>query len=198
MTLKKLLCSTFAAATLATAAMAATVNVGVTNSPSDLNPIDPGDSMATVCAELLYSPLVTLTDKLTYQPMLAEKVQEIDSKHFRVTLRDAKWTDGQPITADDVLFTVRFLTDPKVNSMVTQYYSVLEGFDEHGVLPKGAEMTGVKKIDGRTVEFICKQGMSFNMFNDNILRALLPFLPTCGRISARRLTSKKPSWLTRQ
>lgn len=174
MTLKKLLCSTFAAATLATAAMAATVNVGVTNSPSDLNPIDPGDSMATVCAELLYSPLVTLTDKLTYQPMLAEKVQEIDSKHFRVTLRDAKWTDGQPITADDVLFTVRFLTDPKVNSMVTQYYSVLEGFDEHGVLPKGAKMTGVKKIDGRTVEFICKQGMSFNMFNDNILRALLP------------------------
>lgn len=172
--LKKVLC-TAVLSLFAMAASAASVNVGVTQLPTDLNPLDPGDSMSTLVSELLYSPLVTLTDDLKYRPMLAEKVEREDADRYRVTLREGlKWSDGSDLTVDDVIFTLGFLTHKGVNSMNTQYMSVLKGTDEHGISLRDGAPEGVVKLDDRTLEFTCKEGLSFNMFNDLVARMILP------------------------
>jgi peptide/nickel transport system substrate-binding protein len=75
--------------------------------PSNWNPFRLGD-YATGTVGLLYEPLFLydpLKDK--FEPWLAAKDQWVDDKTYEVTLRDGlTWSDGKPITADDVAFTI--------------------------------------------------------------------------------------------
>jgi peptide/nickel transport system substrate-binding protein len=47
-------------------------------------------------------------------PLLAKGMPQVssDGKTYTITLADAKWTDGQPVTADDVKFTYDLMWDP--------------------------------------------------------------------------------------
>ena len=68
---------------------------------------------------LLASRLVEFDhDKQDYAPALAESWRRSDDlRRVEVTLRDGlKFSDGQPLTSEDVAFTLRALYDPKVNS----------------------------------------------------------------------------------
>jgi peptide/nickel transport system substrate-binding protein len=56
---------------------------------------------------LLYRPLVWIgqDDRFDHANSLADSVQPLDgSTRFRVTLKPWLWSDGQPVTADDVVF----------------------------------------------------------------------------------------------
>ncbi|MDX6269752.1 MAG: peptide/nickel transport system substrate-binding protein, partial [Acidobacteriota bacterium] len=70
---------------------------------------------------LIGSRLVELNhDDQTYAPALAEswKLSD-DGKSVEVTLRDGlKFSDGQPLTSDDVAFTLRTLYDERVTSPI--------------------------------------------------------------------------------
>lgn len=75
--------------------------------PSNWNPIM-NWTYATGTVGLVYETLF-LYDPLTdeFQPWLAEKGDWTDDKTYEVTLRDGlTWSDGKPITAEDVVFTV--------------------------------------------------------------------------------------------
>jgi peptide/nickel transport system substrate-binding protein len=68
---------------------------------------------------LLASRLVEFDhDRQDYAPALAESWRRADDmRSVEVTLREGlKFSDGQPITGEDVAFTLRALYDPKVNS----------------------------------------------------------------------------------
>jgi len=58
---------------------------------------------------LLYDPLIR-PSSAGRLPWLARD-WGWDGEAFRVRLRDATWTDGEPVTAEDVAFTYRFLAD---------------------------------------------------------------------------------------
>ncbi|MBD1844264.1 ABC transporter substrate-binding protein [Cyanobacteria bacterium FACHB-63] len=98
-------------------------------------------------AGLMYVGLVTenaLTDKL--EPELAEKWElSPDKKKVTFTLREGlKWSDGAPLTADDVVFTFRdIFLNPKVP---TDIQDVLR-------IGKERQLPTVRKIDDRRVEF---------------------------------------------
>ncbi|MDO4434742.1 MAG: ABC transporter substrate-binding protein [Alysiella sp.] len=47
---------------------------------------------------------------------IAEKWETADNKVWKFTLRDAKWSNGDPITADDFVYSFRRLTDPATAS----------------------------------------------------------------------------------
>jgi peptide/nickel transport system substrate-binding protein len=77
----------------------------------------------------IYNPLLSQTDPLIFsqlwrfdanlvpQPELAASYEvSPDGTVYTIHLRsDATWHDGQPVTADDVVFTVQTVLDPKVN-----------------------------------------------------------------------------------
>jgi peptide/nickel transport system substrate-binding protein len=65
---------------------------------------------------------------------LAESVETIDEQTFEVKLRsEAKWTDGTPVTVDDVLFTLGLLTHPEVSALRATDFAILEGLNEVGL-----------------------------------------------------------------
>lgn len=64
----------------------------------------------TIWNRLIFSPLLEYDENLELTNVLAEDVvTENDAKRFVVTLRDATFHDGSPITADDVKFTFELL-----------------------------------------------------------------------------------------
>ncbi|TKX62725.1 ABC transporter substrate-binding protein [Halorubrum sp. ASP1] len=67
---------------------------------------------------LLYDPLVR-ADGESILPWLAADWERVDATAVDVTLRDARWHDGEPVTADDVAFTYRFLRDTSLGSVET-------------------------------------------------------------------------------
>ena len=95
---------------------------------------------------LIYEGLTTENGKGEIQPALAESWQfSPDKKRIVFTLREnLKWSDGAPLTVDDVVFTYNDIYfNPKVP---TDYRDILK-IGKERVLPT------VKKVDQRRVEF---------------------------------------------
>lgn len=67
---------------------------------------------------LLYDRLVLVDDGETI-PWLAANWEWIDDDTMEVTLRDARWHDGDPVTAADVAFTYEFLQDTSMGAVET-------------------------------------------------------------------------------
>ncbi|GAB7009906.1 hypothetical protein JCM31271_18490 [Halorubrum trueperi] len=67
---------------------------------------------------LLYDRLALLDDGEVI-PWLAADWGLIDDETIEITLRDAQWHDGSPVTADDVAFTYEFLRDTSMGSVET-------------------------------------------------------------------------------
>ena len=89
---------------------------GVVGQVGSLNPLfgeataGPNDLDA-----LLFEPLVRVLPTGTVQGRLASHWEvSPDGRSYTFTLRpDARWSDGTPLTADDVVFTVRTVQDPQ-------------------------------------------------------------------------------------
>lgn len=86
------------------------------------------------------------------EPMLAESWDiEEDGKAFVFHLRkDVTWTDGEPFTADDVVFTFNITANPKVNAIHKGKLADVVGYQD---LQDGKTETlaGVIKVDDYTV-----------------------------------------------
>lgn len=151
------------------------VNIGLTYNPSTLNPLASAGLAATYVSNLMFLPLVDIDEDLTFKPMLADSIETKDNTTFTVKLNSkATWTDGTPVTADDVIFTLKLLANPKVASGYTYMFAILEGLNDLGYLPEGAaDISGVKKIDERTLEMKTKAPTTLNIFSDTIGRYLV-------------------------
>jgi peptide/nickel transport system substrate-binding protein len=65
---------------------------------------------------LLYDRLA-LVDGGEVVPWLASGWERVDGETLAVDLRDARWHDGEPVTAGDVAFTYEFLRDTSMGSL---------------------------------------------------------------------------------
>lgn len=151
------------------------VNVGVTYAPSNINPLQPVGLVSTYVANLLFLPLVDLDAELNYQPMLADAITTEDNKTFTIHLnKEAKWTDGTDITADDVMYTLQLMANPTVASNYAYMFGIIEGLDAGGYLAEGQEtISGVTKVDDDTVQIVTKQPTTLTIFQDTVGRYLL-------------------------
>ncbi len=136
-----------------------TYTEGLVGSPQYINPLflHANDSDRDL-VHLIYSGLVSYTADRTIVPDLAEKYEvSKDQKVYTFHLRkNVKWHDGEPFTADDVVFTISKIQDPTTKSPSQPSYADIV----------------VKKIDDTTVSFSLSK--PFAPFLD---LAALPILP---------------------
>lgn len=83
-------------------------------------------------------------------PGVATQWQTTDNKTWIFTLRkDAKWSNGDPVTANDFVYSWRRLVDPKIGSTFA-WFAELAGIQNAGAITKG-QMTpdklGVTALD---------------------------------------------------
>ena len=114
----------------------------ILNSSDEMNAINPfyisgaTDSWVT---ELIWDRLMRIGPDGLPQPWAAESVTWNDDNTLDVTLRSGmSWHDGQPVTADDVVFS---FTAPATGDLVPMYK------------PFVANIAGVEAVDDLTVRF---------------------------------------------
>ena len=169
-----------AASTAGTASTAATkekiVNIGVTDSLGTLNPLlQDGGELNKYATAFLFLPLVDLDNNLKFAGQLAESITTTDNITFTVKIeKNATWSDGKPITADDVIFTVLRLTSKEVGNTTMAGYAQIVGFSDEGFSPEGGKSAaGLVKVDDKTVQFVSKQKMSLATFENSFARYIL-------------------------
>jgi peptide/nickel transport system substrate-binding protein len=104
--------------------------------PSTWNPLDPNAAMGVVGLQyetlFLYDPLA---DK--FEPWLAESASWTDPNTYTIKVRQGMtWTDGQPITADDVAFTIGLAKIKAVGSNIWDYVTDATATDASTVVVK--------------------------------------------------------------
>lgn len=150
------------------------INVGVTSSLGGINPfvIDQTE-INKYAVDLMFLPLVELDKDSNFQYMLADSVTTEDNINFVVHIDDAAtWSDGQPVTAYDLEYTVLRLASPVVNNTTLMLYA-FEGTTDEGFVEEGAtSMAGLTVLDDKTLQFTSKYPMSLITFNNTYGRYL--------------------------
>ncbi|MBN9333514.1 ABC transporter substrate-binding protein, partial [Devosia sp.] len=113
--------------------------VGMDVDAGTLDPRLMRDTTASRAADLIYSGLVHITPSLEPVPDLAESWETPDPQTFIFKLRpDLKFSDGSPLTADDVVYTYTTLVNPDFNAPSRALY---------------APISAVEAVDPQTVKF---------------------------------------------
>ncbi|MBU2109574.1 hypothetical protein KKB71_01275 [Patescibacteria group bacterium] len=135
-----------------------TLEEGILGTPRFINPLlaisDADRDMTT----LVYSGLMRPDNKGGLMLDLAEKyeISEDGLEYTFILKSDLVWHDKEPITSDDIIFTIQQAKDPILKS------------------PKRASWEGVaiEKIDSRTVKFILEK--PYAPFLENTILGILP------------------------
>ena len=150
------------------------VNIGVTSTLTTLNPLAVDNTIVVKYAvSLVFLPLVELNAELEFVPQLAKSITTEDNLTFTITLQDnACWSDGEPVTASDVAFTLAIGADPVSANIALPLYAV-EGTDDDGFIASGEkEISGVKVIDEKTLTVTTKWPTALYTFENNFGRYL--------------------------
>lgn len=151
------------------------INVGVTNTIGSINPLLlNGGEINKYATGLMFLPLMELDADLNFEGMLADSITTEDNKNFIVHIDDAAtWSDGTPVTADDVVYTALRLASPVIGNTAMMYY-VFEGVGDDGFVEEGTEsIDGIQKVDDKTVQFTTKEEMPITTFENSYARYLL-------------------------
>lgn len=126
--------------------------------PRTINPIYASQDTDRDLSRLIFSKILFYNHKGGLETDLAEKYElGPDNKTYTITLRPKiQWHDGKPLTADDVVFTIRAIQNPNYKSVLRANWA--------GV--------NVEKIDNRTVRFILRT--PYAAFLENLTVGILP------------------------
>ena len=115
--------------------------------PKTFNPFTSTDATSSSMADMMYDGLFTsnpMTGKVV--PKLAKSVEMKGNRYIIHLRKGIKWSDGVPITADDVIFTWKYIIFAGLGNTSTRDSMIIDG-----------EIPTIKKIDDYTVEFSIKK-----------------------------------------
>jgi peptide/nickel transport system substrate-binding protein len=116
--------------------------------PQTFNPIIASDAASHAATADIFDTLVRLDPRSgEIEPALAER-WELDARGQALTMwlrPDARWHDGEPVTARDVLFTFEAIRNPAVPSPLDAALTV------------GGKPIAVRALDARTIRFTVDQ-----------------------------------------
>ncbi|MFN8926759.1 MAG: ABC transporter substrate-binding protein [Rhodospirillales bacterium] len=109
------------------------VRVGTDVDAQTLDPRLMRDTTAYRVVNLLFSGLIQLDETLTPKPDLATSWENPDPRTWVFTIRtDAKFHDGSPVTAEDIVYTYETTLDPKLNARFRSLYTPIDKIEAVG------------------------------------------------------------------
>lgn len=111
--------------------------------PKTFNPFNSKDNISSQMSEIMYDGLLS-TDPISGQPVpKLAKDFSVNGKEYTVNLRKGiRWSDGKPITADDVVFTWNDIILAGYGNTSTRDSIIIDG-----------KLPTVEKLDDYTVKF---------------------------------------------
>lgn len=151
-----------------------TLKVGITEASGNFNPAYYSSSYDGYVVDLVFEGLATLNfDGDEYVPVVA-KDWEIspDGKVITFNLReDIVFSDGEPLTASDVVWTYKLLSDPSYTGRYGSVVKDLEGYEAYAA-GETEEFPGVVADGDHKVIFTFTEGKRTNFANTTF--AIMP------------------------
>src|SRR5471030_1752547 len=100
----------------------------------------------------LFTGLITIDNNGNAQPSLSSSWESKDNKTWVFHLRQGiVWSDGTPITAQDVVFSWRRLIDPKTASPYESYLGSMHVLNANDIIggKKTADQLGIRALDNK-------------------------------------------------
>ena len=144
----------------------------VINNGAEPESLDPHKVSGVPESNLLRQMLVGLTstdNEGNTVAGMAEKWESADNKVWTFTLRDAKWSNGDPVTAEDFVFSMRRLTAPATASPYASYLADVKVANAQQITEGKAkpDTLGVKAIDAKTLEITLTEPVPY--FPDTLI-----------------------------
>ncbi|API90161.1 hypothetical protein BKP56_13280 [Marinilactibacillus sp. 15R] len=135
-----------------------TLMVGMTNAPDSFNPFYAPGIAGKWIQRFMYDSLLVMPEADSWESALASSFETEDNQVFSIEIDpDANWTDGEPVTADDVAFTLNAIANPEVETSLGTRIAMIEGTDDSGVLEEGAEeLSGVEVTGDKSLTITTK------------------------------------------
>ncbi len=129
------------------------VRVNIGHEPRTLDPARARDLQSITMTKMLFEGLVRINPSDRVEMALAEKVTiSDDQKTYTFSLRDAKWTNGDAIVAEDFVYAWKRALDPLVPAdNAFQLYPIKNAQSIKCGLMASEEL-GVKIIDEKTLQ----------------------------------------------
>lgn len=129
-------------------------NVYLYQKPVSFNPLKPPQGGEQLAMSLIFDNLFTTDPDFEFTPRLAESWDiSDDAKTFTFHLREGlSWSDGEPFTAEDVVFTYNLQANPAVGGA---WGGRLSGVEGYAAVKDGSatELSGLTAPDDDTVVF---------------------------------------------
>ncbi|MFP9136928.1 peptide ABC transporter substrate-binding protein [Devosia sp. XGJD_8] len=127
---------------------------------------DPGTTAETFAAPIIgntFEGLVRFDSNGEIVPALAESwTVSDDGLTYTFTLRDAKWSDGQPVTAGDFEYAWKRVLNPATGAMnAAMLYSIVGAEEAYNAA--GAGEIAISAPDDKTLTFTLKQRVPYMM-----------------------------------
>lgn len=114
-----------------------TLTIAYHQKPDILNPHLTSSPKDWHVGRITYEPLASFDKDGNLIPFLAAQIPTLengdvapDGKSVTWRLKqDVKWSDGEPFTADDILFTYEFITNPATNAATADLYEIVDSID---------------------------------------------------------------------
>lgn len=112
--------------------------VAIGGDPTTLDPQAADDGNERAVNDNIYETLLTRDQDMNIVPLLAESYEQVDDTTWRFRLREGiSFTNGEPLNAEAVTFSVERIIDPEYNSEQLSFFETI---------------TGAKAVDEMTVE----------------------------------------------
>ncbi|ADL07430.1 peptide ABC transporter substrate-binding protein [Thermosediminibacter oceani] len=119
----------------------------------NLDPQKATDTYAIMVSNAIFEGLVRVRDGKVEKGMAEDWQVSEDQKTWTFKLRDAKWSDGKPVTAYDFEYAFKRLLDPNTASEYAyQGYYILNGEKFNKGEITDPSQVGVKALDEKTLE----------------------------------------------
>ncbi len=131
--------------------------INLSTEPPTMDPAQAQDQVSATVINGVYEGLTRMNEKGEVLPAVAKewKISE-DGKKYTFTIReDAKWSNGDPVTANDFEFSWKRVLDPQLKPKVSAYAYLLYylvGGEAYNTGGGSADAVGVKAVDKQTLE----------------------------------------------
>jgi len=131
---------------------------GMWSPPANLSPINTDSTYGWYPVRFMFMGMVEArieNNQMKFYPALASRwTIGADRQTYTFTIHPrAAWHDGRPVTADDVLFTVMTISDPKTQTNRSAYIAHIAGLSAAGkrtTEPLGFKILGPKSFEVKT------------------------------------------------
>lgn len=123
-------------------------------------PMNTTNAGADNVIELMFDRLMVINTDGTFKPRLADswETNEAQDKITYHLNENAKWQDGEPVTAEDVVYSAQVASSSEYNYLRRIRMQYFAGTDETGC-ETSTDSIEVKALDDHTVEFTLKAPM---------------------------------------